>query len=680
MAGTRLWVQSIFVVEFFASLWIAVYIGLLHNNPDDPLSIVLFPPPGRTFLKNHALHQYDHHQHQHHHVDGAHNVKDESFFPDVKQLPLVAATVAVTTATRTGSATSAFWEAVLQTIKLPNDYILINPKVNDNTKSDEESSTVSALLCRDPSLLVQQQQQQQKNHDHAVDLYICHDDFQDYNDSTTHQDHSQMNHSRVLVRSGTLFFYPLQSISTSSLDESSSSQEQHVAAAAEALNSIYPTTASASCHDIPIHFKLLLDMTTITPQEESTMDDFDSRNQVSPGDWKVWMDALNLALTKRQHGSIFSFRPRLTFSVELVSMNLAAAATRRETTTTTSTTASHSGMDQVEENNKGNTESSSSSWNQTAVVSSTSTTTIRHEIALDQLVQSTADLFGKHGHDEDDPFIAYFYISNLPEPLVVVVADDDRDDDDVASQTVALSNRVIWRILDSVGSINAQQDKTDSDNVDGGLLEQKEAALALDQVMDFMTRSCLGIETTAATAWDTDGSFPHFYQSILFQRAVQELYERAVMAIQTQRHFVLSTSNRVPIREHHVAVWQRAVDNIFHAIHVLQKMQQQHETNSSESMMIMTRRRRLEVLDCLQQAIRLMEQMRRNPDFIDRIDFPLEQYAAIFSPLALPLAIPLLVGLIREYKRYREKQRKKDASTIAPSPPSSENDTSIKKD
>ena len=119
---------------------------------------------------------------------------------------------------------------------------------------------------------------------------------------------------------------------------------------------------------------------------------------------------------------------------------------------------------------------------------------------------------------------------------------------------------------------------------------------------------------------------------------------------------------------------------------VLQEMQQQlnKETSSHESKMIVITRKRLEVLDCLQQAIRLMEQMRSNPDFIDRCDFPLEQYAAIFGPLALPLAIPLLIGWIREYKRYREKQRKKkltmSSSTLLAAPPTSSNDTSIKQD
>jgi hypothetical protein len=171
----------------------------------------------------------------------------------------------------------------------------------------------------------------------------------------------------------------------------------------------------------------------------------------------------------------------------------------------------------------------------------------------------------------------------------------------------------------------------------------------------------------------------------LFQRAVQELYEKAVTTVQTQRHLVLTTSNRVPIREHHIDVWKRAVDNIFKAINLLKEMQpkdtMQKETRTSHESMMM-------VLDCLQQATRLMEQMRANPDFIDRIDFPLEQYAAIFAPLALPLVIPLLVGLIREFKRYREKQRKKKSSSVSSSllagttttAPSRSNDTSIKQD
>jgi Phosphatidylinositol-glycan biosynthesis class S protein len=217
---------------------------------------------------------------------------------------------------------------------------------------------------------------------------------------------------------------------------------------------------------------------------------------------------------------------------------------------------------------------------------------------------------------------------------------------------------------------------------------QNEAALALDQVMDFMTRSCLGIDavTTTTSSWETDGSSPHFYHTLLFQRSVQDLYEKTVSAVQTQRNLVLSTSNRVPVREQHIAVWQQAVDYIFHSIHLLQEMQQQlnKENSSHKSKMIVITKRRLEVLDCLQQAIRLMEQMRSNPDFIDRCDFPLEQYAAIFAPLALPLAIPLLIGWIREYKRYREKQRKKkltmSSSPLLAAPPTSSNDTSIKQD
>jgi Phosphatidylinositol-glycan biosynthesis class S protein len=355
--------------------------------------------------------------------------------------------------------------------------------------------------------------------------------------------------------------------------------------------------------------------------------------------------------------------------------------------------------------------------------------TIRHEITLDQLVQSITDnklllssVSSKHGHDDDvdDPFIAYFYISNLPEPLVVVADDYDHVDEDdkehitdtSASRTVALSNRLIFRILDAAFIVHAQQhNNKNNDSSEGhrALLIQKEAALALDQVIDFMTQSCLGIlgastaTTPAAPLWESDGSFPQFHQTLLFQRTVQDLYEKAVAAVQNQRNLVLSTSNRVPIREHHISVWQGAVDNIFKAIHLLKEMQpnvdeMKNQTRTShESMMMIMRRRRktkmMEVLDCLQQTIRLMEQMRANPDFIDRIDFPLEQYAAIFAPLALPLAIPLLVGLIREFKRYREKQRKKKSSsssssslgatttTTTPTAPLITNDTSsIKQD
>jgi hypothetical protein len=346
--------------------------------------------------------------------------------------------------------------------------------------------------------------------------------------------------------------------------------------------------------------------------------------------------------------------------------------------------------------------------NDESLYNQTSTTgasrTIRHEISLNELVQSITNvglLSSLRNGDKDnmDPLIAYFYISNLLEPLVVVNHDNQENTVASSSRTVALSNRVIFRILDAAGT--AQDAGTEL-----SLLLQKEAALALDQTIDFMARSCLGIGVVTKVAekmqverpslplWDTDGSFPHFHETLLFQRGVQDWYTKAVSAVQTQRNLVLTTSNRVPIREHHIATWQGAVDDIFRAIQVLREMQQHDEvknqTTNSLNATAMTRRTkrmmRREVLDCLQQAIRLMEQMRANPDFIDRIDFPLEQYAAIFAPLALPLAIPLLVGLIREWKRYREKQRKKKKSSLAattataPSIESSNDDGILKQD
>jgi hypothetical protein len=60
-----------------------------------------------------------------------------------------------------------------------------------------------------------------------------------------------------------------------------------------------------------------------------------------------------------------------------------------------------------------------------------------------------------------------------------------------------------------------------------------------------------------------------------------------------------------------------------------------------------------------------LESVTSDPDLMELPHFAIDHYLAVFSPLILPLLMPLVVGLVREIKRYRKLKRKHEEGSAS---------------
>jgi hypothetical protein len=187
----------------------------------------------------------------------------------------------------------------------------------------------------------------------------------------------------------------------------------------------------------------------------------------------------------------------------------------------------------------------------------------------------------------------------------------------------------------------------DSDDDD----EAKVTALveiALNRLLDRRIAQCLGMPTDMMEGVDvefTQDDVPRsnlaFYVPLWYQRNLPVWNERAA-ALAVRNYRTLMQSSRF------VAIPKSVADRWLRAVHLIDAARENAVAGSFEAAM-----------ECLEESIQILEALQSDATLSEPLDFPFDQYAAIFAPILLPLLLPALSNLVREYKRYRELVRQK---------------------
>ena len=170
---------------------------------------------------------------------------------------------------------------------------------------------------------------------------------------------------------------------------------------------------------------------------------------------------------------------------------------------------------------------------------------------------------------------------------------------------------------------------------------------AMQATTDWITRQCMGLPISDAMDEDSlDQTFPKWYSKLWWQRTLSHQYDRAVLMAKRQAKLWMDMSYRSPLTKDVVTTFDERV------LSPIEKIPALLANHSMEA-----------ALDLLEEAIDQLTVWDRDDTYMPPLDFPPEQYAAIFAPLAVPLMLPLLVGLIREYRRYRKLKQKTAGKT-----------------
>lgn len=182
------------------------------------------------------------------------------------------------------------------------------------------------------------------------------------------------------------------------------------------------------------------------------------------------------------------------------------------------------------------------------------------------------------------------------------------------------------------------------------VLVQDSVAQALDQALAVMVPDCMGLPNLSSYTVHQDGSFPSLYYRRWYQQDVSRRYQDAMDRLDSEYARMFNAPLFADRSVDWTAQWYAATD----------WLQQAHKQASKGHW--------AQASALLDQAEEVVERMNRGYHFLPVIDFPPEQYAAMFAPLLFPLLLPLLTGLRREVRRYRELQAKKEASNGSEGP------------
>jgi len=169
--------------------------------------------------------------------------------------------------------------------------------------------------------------------------------------------------------------------------------------------------------------------------------------------------------------------------------------------------------------------------------------------------------------------------------------------------------------------------------------------VALERVVDMISSECMGVPKDLISLTESktdDSSFPQWFLKLWYQDILQDTYRQVVKATLKERSLLLNTPRTVPINENVAIRWMKAVEWIEIA-------RNSTRIGDYES-----------ALWKLDLAMKQIEELQKDPALLEPLDFPWDQYAAIFAPLLLPLLLPLLTGLVREIKRYRQLKARKE--------------------
>jgi hypothetical protein len=160
---------------------------------------------------------------------------------------------------------------------------------------------------------------------------------------------------------------------------------------------------------------------------------------------------------------------------------------------------------------------------------------------------------------------------------------------------------------------------------------------ALSPAFTWMMSQCMGtpIDLGVNFRYQSDESFPKFYAEVWFQRVVTSAFKEVMVSLAKHRNHMLNLHRTVEISRGVI----RDYNNILNWIQTAKNCAMESSARCT--------------LENLNRAKSVLEDWDRNPILMRPIDFPPDQYAAIFAPLLLPLTLPLIAGVVREVKRYR---------------------------
>lgn len=181
------------------------------------------------------------------------------------------------------------------------------------------------------------------------------------------------------------------------------------------------------------------------------------------------------------------------------------------------------------------------------------------------------------------------------------------------------------------------------ENVDSSTSMHELTLRGLGDATDWITRQCMSISLNEEVDEESlDGSLPRWYTKLWWQRTIDARYQRVLRMAQRQAHIWKEMSYRSPLTNDLVQEFEHDV---------LDAIEQVSSLLANQSL--------AQAIERLEHSLVLLQNWERDDKFMPPLDFPSEQYAAIFAPLVVPLLLPLLKGLVSEYKRYRELQKKK---------------------
>ena len=252
--------------------------------------------------------------------------------------------------------------------------------------------------------------------------------------------------------------------------------------------------------------------------------------------------------------------------------------------------------------------------------------TVRNNQTYHHLASTSFDdVFGKPSGANNHLDIVLY----LP-PIPVVFSD---------SSAVDTTNRMMMQGTRLVQIISLP---TESDAV--GPTKEQAVYKALGYATDFVTRQCTGVPMNEDLVDEEslDGSLPRLCAKLWWQRTLGAQYQKAVRMAQRHAQLWKDMSYRSPLTADLVKEFQ---------VGVVDPLELIPELLANQSL--------AEALERLEHSLDLLQDWETDDTFMPPLDFPPEQYAAIFAPLVVPLLLPLVVGLVREYKRYRELETKK---------------------
>jgi hypothetical protein len=265
---------------------------------------------------------------------------------------------------------------------------------------------------------------------------------------------------------------------------------------------------------------------------------------------------------------------------------------------------------------------------------STTTTSTSYELLLDEEMLSSLPSPLDDGPSDSKSTSTWYATVYIPSQFPLTVKEDP------ATVVTQRENRIVTVIpREPVGDSDSDLDDSYSNLTHA----------ALGSITDWMVTRCMGLPTMdsdatatdTATAggnvvWDSDGSFPNWYLQLWYQRVLPAVYDETVSMVRRERQLLLEKPRTVAITVEVAESWQRAVAGIEQAA-------QQCRRGGFEA-----------ALDSLELTSQYeIKSLQKQPDLGEPLDFPIEQYGAIFAPLMFPLLLPMLAGLGREIKRYR---------------------------